>query len=269
MTDRIRVLVVDDEPLARSGLTGLCKQRSDLEVVGECADGRVAVEAVKQLEPDLLLLDIQMPEMDGFEVLRAVGADNMPHVIFITAYDEFAVRAFEVNALDYILKPFDDERFWEAIERAKRAIRDWNLGELSRRLLGLLDVTADRDAGSIAPRSGSAELFLTRIAVKDAGRVFFVRVDEIVWIEAANYYVKLHIAGKVHLLRESMTSLESRLDPARFFRVSRSAIVNLDRVRELQPYSRGSQIVILDDGARVKLSHSRREKLERILGQSL
>jgi two-component system LytT family response regulator len=269
MTDRIRVLVVDDEPLARSGLTELCQQRPDLEVVGECADGRVAVEAVKLLEPDLLLLDIQMPEMDGFEVLRAVGADNMPHVIFITAYDEFAVRAFEVNALDYILKPFDDERFWEAIERAKRAIRDWNLGELSRRLIGLLDITADRDADGITPRPRPADLFLTRIAIKDAGRVFFVRVDEIVWIEAANYYVKLHIAGKVHLLRESMTSLESRLDPARFFRVSRSAIVNLDRVRELQPFSRGAQIVILDNGAKVKLSHNRREKLEQILGQSL
>ena len=269
MTDRIRVLVVDDEPLARSGLTELCQQRPDLEVVGECADGRVAVEAVKQLEPDLLLLDIQMPEMDGFDVLRAVGADNMPHVIFITAYDEFAVRAFEVNALDYILKPFDDERFWEAIERAKRAIRDWNLGELSRRLLGLLDVTADRDAGNITTRTGPADLFLTRIAIKDAGRVFFVRADEIVWIEAANYYVKLHVAGKVHLLRESMTSLESRLDPALFFRVSRSAIVNLDRVRELQPFSRGSHIVILDSGARVKLSHSRRESLEQILGQTL
>ncbi|KPJ96593.1 MAG: hypothetical protein AMS18_00630 [Gemmatimonas sp. SG8_17] len=269
MTARIRVLVVDDEPLARSGLTELCRQRPDLEVVGECADGRAAVEAVKQLEPDLLLLDVQMPEMDGFEVLRAVGADNMPHVIFITAYDEFAVRAFEVNALDYILKPFDDERFWEAIERAKRAIRDWNLGELSRRLLRLLDDTADRDAGGITPRSGPADLFLTRIAIKDAGRVFFVRVDEIVWIEAANYYVKLHIAGKIHLLRESMTALEHRLDPARFFRVSRSAIVNLDRVRELQPFSRGSQIVILDSGARVKLSHNRRERLEQILGQSL
>lgn len=269
MTDRIRVLVIDDEPLARSGLTELCRQRPDLEVVGECSDGRVAVEAVKQLEPDLLLLDVQMPEMDGFEVLRAVGPDNMPHVIFITAYDEFAVRAFEVNALDYILKPFDDERFWEAIDRAKRAIRDWNLGELSRRLLGLLDITAEHDAGSITPRSGPADQFLSRIAVKDAGRVFFVRVDEILWIEAANYYVKLHIAGRVHLLRESMNSLESRLNPARFFRVSRSAIVNLDRVRELQPFSRGSQIVILDNGARVKLSHSRREKLEHMLGQSL
>jgi two-component system LytT family response regulator len=258
MTDKIRVLVVDDEPLARSGLSALCERDSDLEVVGECSDGRAAVTAIRRLEPDLLLLDVQMPEMDGFEVLRTVGADRMPQVVFVTAFDEFAVQAFDVHALDYLLKPFDDERFFVAIERAKQALREPTLGQLSRRLIGLLESNSERTAGQ----------YLTRLAVKDVGRVYFIRADEIVWIQAANYYAKLHVGGRVHLLRESMSSLESRLDPAKFIRVSRSAIVNLDRVREVQPFSRGSHIIILDDGARVKLSHSRKEKLEKVLGQS-
>ncbi len=260
MTDPIRVLVVDDEPLARSGLDALCSDDTDLEVIGDCSDGKAAVEAIRRLEPDLLLLDIQMPEMDGFEVLRAIGPERMPQVIFITAFDEYAVKAFEVNALDYLLKPFDDDRFFVAIDRAKKAIRNPDLDELSRRLIGLLDATSEQLTG---------DRYLTRLAVKDLGRVYFVRTDEISWIQAANYYVKIHVGDRVHLLRESMTSLESRLDPARFFRVSRSAIVNLDRVRELQPFSRGSQIVILDNGARIKLSRNRREKLEHLLGQSL
>jgi two-component system LytT family response regulator len=259
MTDKIRVLVVDDEPLARSGLTALCERDGDLEVVGECSDGRSAVEAIQRLEPDLLLLDIQMPEMDGFEVLRAIGAERMPQVVFVTAFDEFAVQAFEVHALDYLLKPFDDERFFVAIDRAKAALREPSLGELSQRLIGLLESTSEH----------TSSRYLARIAVKDLGRVYFIRADEIVWIQAANYYAKLHVGGRVHLLRESMTSLESRLDPSRFVRVSRSAIVNLDRVREVQPFSRGSQVIILDDGARVKLSRSRKENLERVLGQSL
>lgn len=273
MTSRIRVLVVDDEPLARSGLVALCERDADLEVVGECSDGLAAVEAIERLEPDLLLLDIQMPELDGFEVLRAIGPEQMPHVVFVTAFDEFAVRAFEVNALDYLLKPFDDERFDVAIERAKHALREPTVDQLSRRLIGLLEATSDRVSGAgsapAAPGDRTVTPYMTRIAIKDLGRVYFIRTDEIAWIQAANYYAKLHVGGRVHLLRETMTSLESRLDPARFFRASRSAIVNLDRVREVQPFGRGAHVIILDDGARVKLSQSRRDALERMLGQSL
>ncbi len=268
MTDKIRVLVVDDEPLARSGLTALCERDEDLAVVGECADGREAVDAIRRLQPDLLLLDIQMPELDGFEVLRAIGPEQMPQVVFVTAFDEFAVRAFEVHALDYLLKPFDDERFFVAIERAKRALWEPALGELSRRLIGLLEAVSDGSPVAAAAHRAESQ-YLTRIAVKDLGRVYFIRADEIIWIQAANYYAKLHVGGRVHLLRESMSSLESRLDPFRFVRVSRSAIVNLDRVREVQPFSRGSQLIILDDGARVKLSRSRKENLEQVLGGSL
>ena len=268
MKDLIRVLIVDDEPLARSGLNALCRGDEELEVVGECADGRAAVEAIGQTEPDLLLLDIQMPEMDGFEVLRAIGAERAPRVIFITAFDEFAVKAFEVNALDYLLKPFDDERFFVAIDRAKQAIREPSLSEWSHRLVGLLETTSQQLAVGAATRNDGTG-YLTRLAVKDMGRVYFVRADEIFWIEAANYYVKVHVEGRVHLLRESMTSLEQRLDPSRFFRISRSAIVNLDRVTEVQPFARGSLIVVLDNGARIKMTRNRKEQLERLLGQSL
>jgi two-component system LytT family response regulator len=271
----IRVLVVDDEPLARSGIAKLCRMDGDLELVGQCADGRSAAAAIEQIEPDLLLLDIQMPEMDGFEVLQAVGAESMPHVIFITAYDKFAVRAFEIHALDYLLKPFDDERFFEAIDRAKRAIREAGLDSLRARLVGLL-VEAGMDAADAASmqssggdRTGARTRHLSRIAVKQGGRVVLVRVDDIDWVEAANYCAKLHTGTKVHVIRESLKCLERQLDPSRFFRTSRSAIVNLDRIQEIQPFARGSHIMILKNGTRVTLSRTRREALERLLGQAL
>jgi two-component system LytT family response regulator len=268
MRERLQVLVVDDEPLARSGMTTLLEKDPELDVVAECGNGRTAVEAILELQPDLVLLDIQMPEMDGFEVLRAVGTERMPPVVFVTAYDQFAVRAFEVNALDYLLKPFDDDRFARAIERAKQSIRRPDVGELSKRLLRLLEA-AERTTSNqtVADRGRGAHL--VRLVVKDAGRVFFVRTDEIDWIQAASYYVKLHVRGKVHLLRETMNSLESRLDPTAFFRVSRSAIVNLDRVREIQPFTRGAHVVILENGTRVKLSKTRREGLAELLGQEI
>jgi two-component system LytT family response regulator len=273
--NRIRVLVVDDEPLARSGLSKLCEADPDLELAGACSDGRAAVAAIGQIEPDLLLLDIQMPEMDGFEVLQAVGAQSMPPVIFVTAYDQFAVKAFEVHALDYLLKPFDDERFFGAIERAKQAIRGADLGLLRSRLLGLLTETGlgNVDEAHVPPDTAAStatrERYLSRIAVKETGRVVLVRVDEIDWVEAANYCAKLHTSSRVHIIRESLKSLELQLDPNQFFRVSRSAIVNLDRIREIQPFARGSQMVILKDGTSVTMSRSRREALERLLGQAL
>ena len=273
--DRIRVVVVDDEPLARRGLRVLCEQDPELELVCECADGPSAVAAVEQVEPDLLLLDIQMPEMDGFEVLDAIGPERVPHVIFVTAYDWFATRAFEVHALDYLLKPFSDDRFFDAIERAKEAIRRPDLNDFRERLRELvsaagLDVPGP-GAGAPDTRGPvpSGEGYRSRIAIKEKGRIHLVDVETIDWIEAANYRVRIHTGGKVHVLRESMRFLESRLDPTRFLRVSRSAIVNLDRIREIQPFARGSHVVILDNGARVLLSRSRREALEASLGQSL
>ncbi len=275
MKDPIRVLIADDEPLAREGLKGLCEKDPDLEVVGECADGRAAAAAVEQIEPDLLLLDVQMPGMDGFEVLRAVGPDRMPHVIFVTAYDQFALRAFEVHALDYLLKPFSDKRFFEAIARAKQAVHQEGQGDLHARLLNLLRaVGLEKQPVEESAHVGTqavavTDRFVSRIAVKEKGRVVLVRTDDINWIEAADYCAKLHVREKAYVIRESMKSLAARLDPARFFAVSRSAIVNLDRVREIQSFARGSQIVILSDGTQVMLSRTRREALARQLGQSL
>jgi two-component system LytT family response regulator len=273
--NRIRVLIVDDEPLARSGLSKLCRSDPELELVGECSDGRSAVAAIEQTEPDLLLLDIQMPEMDGFEVLQAVGPESMPHVIFVTAYDQFAVKAFDVHALDYLLKPFADDRFFDAIKRAKQTIRSADIRVLRSRLSELLAETKSeepsplpmlyRTRSSGVPRSS----YLTRIAVKETGRTVLVRIEEIDWIEAANYCAKLHTSKKIHVIRESLKALEQQLDPTRFFRVSRSAIVNLDRIQEIQPFARGSQMIFLKNGTRITMSRSRREALERLLGQSL
>jgi two-component system LytT family response regulator len=253
------VLVVDDEPLARTGVVQLLARDPELVVVGERGDGRSALEAITALTPDLVILDVQMPEMDGFEVLRSLAPARLPGVIFVTAHDRYALKAFDVHAVDFLLKPFDDERFTEAVGRAKHAIRNAELGDLGRRLAGLLEYTAAR----------AGEPPLSRIVVKQEGRVIFVRAEDLDWIEAADYCVKLHVQGQVHVIRESLSTLEDRLDPARFFRVHRSAIVNLDRIRELQPYFKGEHVLILHDGTRLKLSRARRESLAARLGQPL
>jgi two-component system, LytTR family, response regulator len=229
-------------------------------VIGECGDGAAALEAIRRLRPDLVLLDVQMPELDGFEVLRRLDRSELPAVIFITAYDQFAVSAFDVHAVDYLVKPFDDARFAEAIARARTAIRGARADEVSERLAGLLE-----QLGGGPP----ADEWLSRIVVKTGGRVVLVRVEDIDWIEAADYCVKLHVQGKIHVLRESLLTLESRLNPARFFRIHRSGIVNLDRITELQPFFRGEHIVLLRDGSKLKLSRNRRRELEARLGQPL
>jgi len=261
MSEPVRVVVVDDEPLARSGLADLVRRDPDLLVLEECGDGRAAVEAIRRLTPDLVLLDVQMPELNGFEVLQQLDPEHLPAVVFVTAYDRFAVQAFEVHALDYLVKPFDDDRFTAAMERAKATVRGAALGELSRRILGLLE--------QLPAASTASKRFLTRIVIRVAGHVFFVRTADIDWIEAADYCARLHVQGKTHVIRESMAGLEHRLDPAHFFRIHRGAIVNLDRIKELQPYFKGGQVVVLQDGTRLKLSKSRRGQLETRLGQSL
>jgi len=266
MNRPIRVLVVDDEPLARSGMRRLLERDREVTVVGECADGRTAIEQVHRLEPDLILLDIQMPEADGFEVIREVGPDRMPRVIFTTAFNQFAVRAFEVNALDYLVKPFDDDRFTAALQRAKNALATAEVGDLGRRLASLLATSGSLPGPAVSPPT---ESYPPRLVVRDQGRSLFVRVDELDWVEAADYYVKLHVGRQVHLLRETMSAMEGRLDPARFVRVHRSAIVNLDRVKEIQPYFHDEHVVILQCGTRVRLSRSRRLRLETLLGQRL
>ena len=255
--ERIRTLIVDDEPLARRNLRALLKTDPEIEIIGEARSGPEAVRMIKSQSPALIFLDIQMPEMNGFEVLEHIAEDVLPAIVFVTAFDKYALQAFEVHALDYLLKPFDDARFEKALRQAKKQIEDREITELSRRLLDLLD---ERAAPQAARAKG--ERYLTRLMIKSAGRVTFLKTAAIDWIEADNYYAKLHTEKKSHLLRESLNDLEARLDPKQFARVHRSAIVNLDRVKELQTHFNGEQIVVLLDGTELKLSRSRREELQ-------
>ena len=259
---KVRTLVVDDEPLARRSLRILLREDPEVELVGEAGSGREAVALIREHSPDLVFLDIQMPEMNGFDVLESMDASQMPVVIFVTAYDQFALRAFEFHALDYLLKPFDDARFEKALSRAKQQVEQREVSELSQRLVALLE---DRE-GSRGVEKPAPAHHLTRMLIKSAGRVFFLKTDEIDWIGAEDYYVKLHVGRKGHLLRETMNDLEARLDPQKFMRVHRSAIVNLDRVKELHQHFNGDYVVVLQDGTELKLSRSRREHLQTLLG---
>jgi two-component system, LytTR family, response regulator len=231
---KLRALIVDDEPLARSNVAVLLRRDANVEIIGECGSGADAVAEIRRVKPDLLFLDVQMPEMDGFDVLEMLGGALPAAVIFVTAYDQYALRAFEAGALDYLLKPFDNARFDLAMERARKRIA----------------------AGRGVPRR------IERIAVKRAGAVVFVKIAEIDWIEAADYYSRLHIGTKTHMLRRSMAEFESELDPAVFCRVHRSSIVNLERVRGLKVSEDGEHDVVLENGERVRLSRRYRRQFE-------
>jgi len=255
---KIKAIIVDDEPPARRNLRALLKAVPDIEIVKECGNGRDAVSQIRALEPDLVFLDVQMPEIDGFEVLEQLTDQPLPVIIFVTAYDQYALKAFEVSALDYLLKPFDDARFHKALTGARRQIEQQDASELGRKLLNLMGTREVRQDGP--PR------YLTRLMVKTAGRVIFIRIEEIDWIEAYDNYLRLHVAGRAHLLRQTMNDLEAALNPEQFARIHRSTIVNLDRVKELHPHFNGEHLVILYDGTKLKLSRSRREWLEQWLG---
>jgi two-component system, LytTR family, response regulator len=247
---KIRVLIVDDEPIARRGIGQQLKGEPEIEIVGECANGMEAVTAIKTKSPDLVFLDVQMPEMDGFEVIEAVGVERMPRVIFVTAYDQYTLRAFEVHALDYLLKPFDRDRFVKALNHAKSSLQR---GEFNRQLIRLLD---DRLA---------ARKPLERLVIKSGGRIYFLNVEEVDWIEAADNYVELHVGRESHLLRETISGLSARLDPARFLRIRHSTIVNIERVKELRPLFRGEYLIVLRDGTELTSSRRYRKNLDAIL----
>jgi two-component system LytT family response regulator len=257
MPAKIKTLIVDDEPLARRNLRLLLSKDPQIEILDECRNGREAVKAINALSPDLIFLDIQMPEMDGFDVLAHVGPENIHAIIFVTAFDQYALKAFDVHALDYLLKPFDDERFAHALQRAKTQIEAREINRLSKRLLALLE---ERESERKAPAEQSS--YLTRVMIKTAGRVVLLKVAEIDFIEADGNYAKLHAGRKEHLLREKMNDLEGQLDPAKFVRIHRSVIVNLDRIKEMHPHFNGDYIVVLEDGSQLKLSRTRREQLE-------
>ena len=254
----IRTLIVDDEPLARERMRTLLGTEADVEVVGEARDGLEAVETILGQSPDLVFLDVQMPKLDGFEVIQTVGAERMPAVVFVTAYDQHALRAFEVQALDYLLKPFDHDRFQGALKRVRRQIDSQETGDLGRRLLALVrDLKTERPSRT------------DRLVIKSGGRLFFLRAEEIDWIEAAGNYVRLHVGTTSHLLRETMNAIEGRLDPEKFFRIHRSRIVNMERIQEMQPWLNGEYAVVLRTGTRVTLSRGYREKLQERLGRGL
>jgi two-component system LytT family response regulator len=253
---KLRTVIVDDEPLARERLASLLSAEPDIDVIAQCRDGEEAVTAIDQHSPDLVFLDVQMPGLNGFDVIDAVGGDKMPLVIFVTAYDQHALRAFQVRALDYLLKPFDRERFTEALQRARAHIQRDETGDLGRRLLALV-----KDLRRDQPKTD-------RLVVKSGGRLFFLRTDEIDWVEAAGNYVRLHVGATSHLLRETMNAIEGRLDPEKFFRIHRSRIVNMERIQEMQPWLNGEYAVLLRTGTRLTLSRGYREKLQERLGKT-
>jgi two-component system LytT family response regulator len=251
MKTKIRAIIVDDEELARDRLRGLLNREPEVEVIGEAADGQSAVAMIEKLKPDLVFLDVQMPELNGFEVLSAL--EERPNVIFVTAHDKFALKAFDVHAVDYLLKPFDRERFQTALQRAVSKIHGQKTDGSKAELNAVLE--------ELKPKT------VERLLVKTQGRVLLVKAGDIDWVEAADNYVTLHVGKEVHMMRETMTSLEGRLPGDKFMRISRSTIVNVERIQELQPMFHGEYIVLLKSGAKLTLSRSYRDKLDQLMGQ--
>ncbi|ADV83544.1 LytR/AlgR family response regulator transcription factor [Terriglobus saanensis] len=255
--EALRILVADDEAPARQRLIDLLQKDSRVGIIFEASDGQAAVEIIEREAPDLIFLDVQMPELSGLEVIEAIGAAAMPLTIFVTAYDQHAIRAFEANALDYLLKPFSDERLEAALARAKTRHDERSVQEFGRNILRMVSATPPVDRR------------IDRLVVRTAGTTRFIRVVDIDWIEAAGVYVNLHVGGKELLYRASINELTDRFDPMRFIRVHRSAIVNIDSIVELQPISHGEFELVLKDGHRSRVSRTYRGLLEKRLGQSL
>lgn len=239
--------------LARRRLKRYLQKEPDLEIVGESASGTEAVAAIESLKPDLVFLDVQMPEMDGFEVVETVGVEKMPAVIFVTAFDQYALRAFDVHAVDYLLKPFDEDRLRRTLARARKILREPRGENFDSKMRMLLR--------ELKPEPK----YIKRLAVKNASRTIYVHVDEIDWIGAAGNYLELHVGGKTHLVRERMNALEAKIDPEKFVRIHRSAIVNVERVKEVHPLFNGDQTVVLTGGQDLVASRNYREKLIRAL----
>jgi two-component system LytT family response regulator len=257
---KIKTIIVDDEPLARERIRTLLEAEEDFEIVAECDGGAPAVEAIESRKPDLVFLDVQMPEVDGFDVLMSLKGDTPAAVVFVTAYDQYAVRAFEVHALDYLLKPFDRDRFRDTLERVRTRVEKSTTGAskgFHHHLADLLeDVRKERK-------------ILDRLLVKSEGRIFFLSTPEIDFVEAAGNYMKLHVAEETYLMRETMSGMEGRLPEERFVRIHRSTIVNLERIKELQPAFNGEFSVILKGGQELKLSRKYRRELEEKIGRPL
>ncbi len=251
----IRALIVDDEPLARTGIQQLVEPLDDVTVVGEAADGPEAVRQIQELEPDLVFLDVQMPEMNGLEVVREVGVDDMPLTIFVTAYDQYALDAFEAHALDYLLKPIEEERFEEAVERARRQLQRVEADALSQQLRGVLREYADDESDS----------GIERFTIRSRNRIYFVDAEDVQWIESEGDYVALHDGDDTHLVRKTMKQLEQELDPDRFLRVHRSYIVNADYIEELRPLDHGTYQLRMACGTPLKTSRGYSDSVDALL----
>jgi two-component system LytT family response regulator len=248
----VRTIIVDDEELARERLRSLLGKEKEIEIIGEVGDGKSAVALIDKEKPDLVFLDVQMPELDGFEVLQNLS--HQPNVVFVTAHDKFALKAFDVHAVDYLLKPFDKERFQTALKRVLEKVRSKALE--AEKISAVLN--------EVKPPSKPVE----RLMVKTEGRVLLIKTEDLDWVEAADNYVNLHVGNEAHLMRETMSSLEGKLPPEKFMRISRSSIVNLERIKELQPMFHGEYVVILKNGTKLTLSRTYREKLDQLMGNS-
>jgi two-component system LytT family response regulator len=265
----IKVLVVDDELLARERICSLLHQHADIKIVGECVDGREAINAMHNLTPDLVFLDIQMPEMDGFQVIEEVGVERMPVTVFVTAYDKHALRAFEAHALDYLLKPFDYDRFDSALQRAKTFVRQQKLGEISESLFALLKEIKPESNELLSETDKAAhQETIDRVVIKSGGRIYFLRVEEIDWVEGASNYLTLHSASGTHLIRETMGNFHAKLDAKKFLRIHRSTIVNIERIKDIQPLFKGEYFITLTDGKRLRSSRGYRHELQPLLNQA-
>lgn len=274
MNRKIRALVVDDESLAREALLVMLGGDPEIEVIAECRNGKEAVTAIREQSPEVVFLDIQMPEMDGFQVVEAVGAMQMPVTIFVTAYDKHALRAFEAHALDYLLKPFDHDRFNTALQRAKTCVRQQKLSEISEGLFAMLQdlklKTADppSEVDSKKLESPAQKEPIDRVVIKAGGRIYFLKVEEIDWVEGAGDYLSLHSGNQTHLIRETMGSFHAKLNPRKFLRIHRSTLVNIERIKDIRPLFKGEYLITLTSGIRLKASRGYRHELQPLLDQA-
>lgn len=254
---KIKTLIVDDEALARRRIKKLLTTRSGIEITAECNNGRDAIAAIEQLQPDLVFLDIQMPEIGGFEVIERLDVKNLPVVVFVTAHDSYAVKAFDVNAVDYILKPFDDERFYHALDRACAMIEQKETGAWAKRVFNMLS----------GMQTSPASNYLDRIVIKSSGRIHFASTDTIDWIEASGKYLDIHAGKDVHRIREAMNDLEAKLDPKKFLRIHRSYIIHIGRIREMQTWHKGEYVVILNNDTKLVTGRGYRDNVNALLNR--
>jgi two-component system LytT family response regulator len=266
---KIRALVVDDEILARKALKAMLNDDPEMEVIAECRNGKEAVNAIRKESPDIVFLDIQMPEMDGFQVIEEVGVSGMPVTVFVTAFDKYALRAFEAHALDYLLKPFDHDRFDTVLLRAKTFVRQQKLGEINESLFAVLkDLKPKSNESPLETDKGAHKDPIDRVVIKSGGRIYFLRIEEIDWVEGTSNYLSLHSASGTHLIRETMGNFHAKLDSRKFLRIHRSTIVNIERIKDIRPLFKGEYVITLTSGKRLKASRGYRREIQALLGEA-